>query len=725
MSSTNAAKNSSYANPILPGWHSDPSCTFVAEEDNTFFCTTSSFLTFPGIPIYASKDLLNWKLVSHVVTRPTQVPEIGNSTSQTQQDGLWASTIRYRKGKFYLLTSYVSMYPDFGFQGLLFTTENIYSDKAWSEPLRFEIGDIDPDIFWENEIAYISYAGVSQTTLDLETGATGPSNRIWNGTGAGLPEGPHIYKRDGWYYLCIGEGGTELGHQQVIARSKNVTGPFEGYGGNPILTNTNTTEYFQTVGHADLFQDGNGNWWGVALATRSGPAWRIYPMGRETVLFPVTWKEGEWPILEPVQGRMTGWELPVLSNSEIPGDGQYVDAPDRVDFPPGSPIPQHFLFWRFPEDGAFTVSPRERPFTLRLLPSRHNITGIDERSTENSSITLITRRQSHTYFTYSVDVSFNPKEEGEEVGVTVFLTQYQHIDLGIVLLSSSGKLIPHVRFQTTLLDDLNTLATQNVTVPETVVKALPSSKKEIRARLQIRAVNDTHYTLSAAVPGLDDFDFNQHAETLLSVLATSIFQVRNELLVRAAMYNENDLHPPPCHPPEEKSDYQTPKEGGYDSMQHFMHTHLLKMHNDDDVQEAKAILECSAEHDRIYANENAQENNRAYDSSSDSDISSCGVRICGGEVVQGNGEADTVEGAYSYFEWGVDEPEFEGYALFSDDEDGYLSGKYWNYEAVCEYYRDDDGDNEDFGEYNTRDCDEGDEGDNYGDNGDDEDHDDE
>jgi beta-xylosidase len=511
-------KNLTYTNPILPGWHSDPSCTFVPEEDNTFFCTTSSFLTFPGIPVYASKDLIHWKLVSNVVTRPEQVPEIANSTSQTQQDGLWASTIRYHKGKFYLLTSYVSMVPTFKANGLLFTTTDIYSDNAWSDPIRFHIGDIDPDIFWDDDgIAYVSYAGISQQTIDLETGATGPATKIWAGSGGRTPEGPHIYKKDGWYYLCIGEGGTELDHRQTIARSRNVTGPFEGYSGNPILTNANTTEYFQTVGHADLFHDSNGKWWGIALATRSGPAWRVYPMGRETVLFPVTWKEGEWPILEPVRGEMSGWKLPQPRNKKIPGDGAYVDTPDLIDFAPGTPIPRHFLFWRFPKEGAFTVSPPEHPFSLRLLPSSHNITGtgVPGVSSEETTITLITRRQSHTYFTYSVDVSFAPTTEGEEAGVTIFLTQCQHIDLGIVMLPSAGKLVPHIRFQTTLLDDLNTQATQNVTVPETVVKAVPSSSKEVRARLQIQAVDDTHYILSATLPGFDDFKFSQQVEAVL------------------------------------------------------------------------------------------------------------------------------------------------------------------------------------------------------------------
>lgn len=213
---------------------------------------------------------------------------------------------------------------------------------------------------------------------------------------------------------------------------------------------------------------------------------------------------------------MTGWKLPQPSNDKIPGDGPYVDAPDRINFAPGTSIPRNFVYWGFPKRDACTVSPPERPFSLRLLPSRHSITGpgIPGESVDETAITFISRRQSHTYFTYSVDVSFGPKEEGEEVGVTVFLTQYQHIDLGIVLLPDSGKLVPHLRFQTTMMDDLNTQA-PNVTVPETVVKAIPHSSSKTRARLQIQAANDTQYILSAAILGLDDFEFHQHADAVL------------------------------------------------------------------------------------------------------------------------------------------------------------------------------------------------------------------
>ncbi|BCS19862.1 uncharacterized protein APUU_20294A [Aspergillus puulaauensis] len=522
LSLAKSSPNSTYTNPILPGWHSDPSCVFVPEEDNTFFCTTSTFLATPGLPIYASKDLLHWKPISNVVTRPEQVPEITNSTSQTQQDGLWASTLRYHHGVFYLITSYAHQFPTFGVNtGLLFTSRDIYSDDAWGGPIMLNISGIDPDLFWDDDgTVYASTAGITQQTIDLETGDLGPEVNIWAGTGASIVEGPHIYKKDGWYYLIAAEGGTELGHHQTIARSRKVTGPYQGYSGNPILTNRKTTAYFQTVGHADVFQDSHGNWWGTALATRSGPAWRIYPMGRETVLFPVRWEEGGWPILEPVQGRMSGWQLPNPSNNSIGGNGAYADAPDNITFAPGTLIPQHFLFWRFPEEGTFTVSPPEYPNSLRLFPSLQNLTGtgIPGVGVEETAISLVARRQSHTYFNYTVDVSFAPTADEEEFGVTIFLTQYQHIDLGIVLLPlpSNGTLVPHVRFRTTLLDDLKKPATQNVAVPETIVKALPlSSKTKIRAQLQIQAKEDSHYVLTAVFPEFNHLRFSQTVEAVL------------------------------------------------------------------------------------------------------------------------------------------------------------------------------------------------------------------
>ena len=492
-------KNSTYTNPMLPGWHSDPSCIFVAEENNSFFCATSSFLTFPGMPIYTSKDLVNWKLGSHVFSRPSQVPQIGNTT--VQNGGLWATTIRYHDGIFYAIVSYTPESP-FAVTGFIFTTTDPYNDSAWSDPLVFPLIDIDPNLFWDDDgTTYIQFSGIHQQTIDLETGILGPASIIWTGFTTYIPEGPRMYKKDGYYYLMIAEGGTELGHHEAIARSANIWGPYEGYSGNPILTNTNTTQYFQSVGHADLFQDASGNWWGSALATRSGPAWENYPMGRETVLFPVTWNEGEWPVLQPVRGQMNGWPLPPQTRA-IPGSGPFVEDPDVIDFPPGSTIPPHFLHFRFPPEDAFAVSPQGHPNTLQLRPSKSNLTSSAPLTTIEE-LSLIMRVQTDTLFSFSIDVvSFEPKLQEEEVGVTAFLTQTQHLDLGIVLLPKSNtgldggaNVAPHLRFRVTNVPALK--GDFSGTLP-TIIKPLPESWLNAPIRLQIDAANKTHYTFSAA-----------------------------------------------------------------------------------------------------------------------------------------------------------------------------------------------------------------------------------
>lgn len=494
-----AAKNSTYSNPILPGWHSDPSCTFVAADYNAFFCATSSFLTFPGMPIYTSQDLVNWRLASHVFSQPSQVPQIANTT--VQNGGLWATDIRYHDGIFYAIVAYTPETP-FVVTGLIFTSTDPYDDAAWSLKFEFPLGDIDANIFWDDDgTVYLQYAGINQQTLNLTTGALGPATKIWTGFTEYIPEGPHMYKKDGYYYLMIAEGGTELSHHIAIARSRNISGPYEGYSGNPIMTAEGTTEYFQTVGHGDLFQDASGNWWGTALATRSGPAWENYPMGRETVLFPVTWDTGEWPILQPVRGEMSGWPLPPRSK-EITGSGPFVEAPDIIDFPAHSKIPAHFLYWRFPPAGAFVVSPPGHPNTLQLSPSTSNLTSTAP-GTITPEISLIMRVQTDTLFHFSVDiVAFEPKQQEEEVGVTAFLTQTQHIDLGIVLLptSSNGsnhkaELAPYLRFRVT---NVPLLPSNFAGTISTVTKALPKSWLNVPVRLSIDAVNETHYAFSAA-----------------------------------------------------------------------------------------------------------------------------------------------------------------------------------------------------------------------------------
>lgn len=482
--------NSTFYNPVLPGWHSDPSCIQVK---GTFFCAISTFISFPGIPIYASKDLINWKLVSHVWNRESQLPGVSASTVG-QQDGMYAPTIRYRNGEFYVICEYLGL-PD-GIIGVVFKTRDPFNEKSWSDPVTFSPTNIDPDLFWDDDgKVYSATHGIILQELNLETGELSqPPISIWNGTGGVWPEGPHIHKKDGWYYLLIAEGGTERDHSITIARARNITGPYESYANNPLLTNHGTDEYFQTVGHGDLFQDTNGKWWGMCLATRTGPEFEDFPMGRETVLFSAKWDEGEWPVLDPVRGEMSGWPLPPTSR-DVPGDGPFNSDPDVYDFPLGKAIPRNLVYWRVPRARAISVTAKG----LQIVPSRNNLTGTPESLTTpeltgQKGLAFIGRRQTDTLFTFSTDVSFNPRVVGQEAGVTVFLTQFNHIDLGIVLLApdastskSNDKPQLSLRFRT-----IGTIQS-----PEPTVVPVPASWGAGQIRLEIQTANATHYNVAA------------------------------------------------------------------------------------------------------------------------------------------------------------------------------------------------------------------------------------
>ncbi|KAL3459017.1 glycosyl hydrolase, partial [Aspergillus heterothallicus] len=278
-------------------------------------------------------------------------------------------------------------------------------------------------------------------SLDLSTGEIGPVSYLWNGTGGAYPEGPHLYKKDEYYYLLIAEGGTETRHSATMARSRNRTGPWEPFPHNPILTNRNTTEYFQTVGHADFFQDGNGNWWGVALSTRSGPEWENYPMGRETVLVPGVWEEGEWPVFSQVRGVMRG---PLPRKHPVKNA---INQPEHLTFSPGLEIPKHLMYWRLPDESAYAISPKGHPNTLRLTPSNYGPSY--NASSVTDPITFLARRQMDTLFSFSVDVDLDSKSANLEAGISVFLTQEQHVDLSIVNKAKHTRTSPALQLKIT------------------------------------------------------------------------------------------------------------------------------------------------------------------------------------------------------------------------------------------------------------------------------------
>ncbi|KAF1911404.1 glycosyl hydrolase [Ampelomyces quisqualis] len=394
---------------------------------------------------------------------------------------MYAATIRYHEGVFYVICEYLGTTTNQP-SGVVFKSTDPFDDKAWSDPVKFIAGKIDPDLFWDDDgKVYVATQGIIIQEMNIDTGEMGPIHQLWNGTGGVWPEGPHIDKKDGWYYLLIAEGGTGEDHAVTMARARNITGPYEPSPYNPHLTNRGTNEYFQTVGHADLFQDGNGEWWGTALATRWGGNGAYFPMGRETVLFPMTWNTGEWPVMQPVRGKMSGWELPEQSR-DIPGDGPFNDDPDVYDFAEGTAIPRNLVYWRVPLESSFAVSDKG----LEVALGRNNIAGSPGGPEPAAkAISFIGRRQTDSTFSFSVDLSFTPTAAKQEAGITAFLTQYANIQLGVV--SENG----------TLSFRFNSTESQNEKT------ALPTAWTGKPIRLGIEMPNPSEYVFSVSLASDD------------------------------------------------------------------------------------------------------------------------------------------------------------------------------------------------------------------------------
>lgn len=299
-----------YHNPIISGFHPDPS---ICKVGDNFYLVNSSFQYFPGVPIYNSKDLIHWKQIGNVLDRPSQLPLNGASSWL----GIYAPTIRYSDGIYFMITTNVGNGGNF-----LVTAAN--PQGPWSEPIWLEQQGIDPSLYFENGRCYMVSNPDNTITLceiDPKTGKTLSQGRpIWRGNGGRYPEGPHIYKKDGYYYLLISEGGTELAHHLTIARSRNIYGPYESNPANPILTNCNMkgqSMQIQGTGHGDFVQADDGSWWVIFLAYRNFGG-SYHHLGRETFLAPMDWNAGEWPMVNSGNPIDTVMSARLLSKVEMP-----------------------------------------------------------------------------------------------------------------------------------------------------------------------------------------------------------------------------------------------------------------------------------------------------------------------------------------------------------------------------------------------------------------------
>jgi len=290
-------------NPLISGFNPDPSITLA---DGAYYLVTSTFEYLPGIPVYRSTDLVTWTHIGNVATRPEQVSVETVPTG----GGVWAPTIRYHDGVFYVIVT-VAMSPC---GCVVFTA----TDPAgpWSDGITIDgVGGIDPDLAWDDDgTAYVTFSGlytsgeqmgqhlgIQQVRVDLAAGkALEQPRSLWSGTGLKFPEAPHLYRRDGYWYLLIAEGGTERGHGVSVARGPSPEGPFEGHPANPVLSARSTSRPIQNTGHGDLVATPDGGTALVLLGVRPlGLTQSFSPLGRETFITPVSWVGG-WPQPEPV-----------------------------------------------------------------------------------------------------------------------------------------------------------------------------------------------------------------------------------------------------------------------------------------------------------------------------------------------------------------------------------------------------------------------------------------
>ena len=422
----------SFRNPILSGFYPDPS---ICRVDNDFYLVNSTFAYFPGIPVFHSRDLRHWKQIGNAIDRPGQLCFDGHTISE----GLFAPTIRHNRGTFYILCTLIRTGGNF-----IITAKD--PAGPWSDPVWLTGADgIDPSIFFDDgddgtgpfPTAWYTgthpapegeaYPGNYEIYIQplnlslLEAGKnplTGLSLGIWRGAlrDAVWPEGPHIYRINGWYYLLYAEGGTGLDHAVCVARAPNIRGPWEGKKSNPVLTHRHLGKNAAIInaGHADLFDDPAGNWWMALLASR--PVNGVCPLGRETFMVPVFWEDG-WPFAASKTGLIE--ETFPLPDADTIEDSEAADARDHFD----GKLPLHWLTLRMParaEDAAAhfaAVSLAARPGALRLFtraPAMRDHTGHPAFAGR--------RIQSHNW-TFSAAIEFNPQTAGETAGIVLLQSE--------------------------------------------------------------------------------------------------------------------------------------------------------------------------------------------------------------------------------------------------------------------------------------------------------------
>jgi len=420
-----------YTNPILRGMYPDPS---ICRAGDYFYIVNSTFEFFPGVPVFRSKNLVDWEQIGHCITRNSQLSIMpGCSYGRQSASGIYAPTIREKDGRFYMVTTNMCQPNEKDGGNFYVWTDDPAGE--WSDPIFLMTPGIDPSFFFDDD-GRTYYVGTGDgkiyvREINLENGEfLSEMNVLWEGTGGAYPEGPHIFKKNGIYYLMISEGGTERSHMITMAKSNCLTSGYVPCPNNPVLTNRSLPRPIESVGHADLVEDQNGNWWAVCLGTRTFSYPPKHNLGRETHLLPVDWS-GEWPIFG---GDGT---LAVEYDAPLPCGGSCCEKEaaknDRnevyiCNFEDENPD----MSWNY------LYNPKTKNYSFG--------DGVCLRGDENSlkdmaNYTFIGRRQKAHKAIASVTLTFPSEQENEEAGFSMFMNHKHHYAAGIIQENGERKII--------------------------------------------------------------------------------------------------------------------------------------------------------------------------------------------------------------------------------------------------------------------------------------------
>jgi xylan 1,4-beta-xylosidase len=428
----NRAGPNDYYNPIIAGFYPDPT---IIRAGKDYYVATSSFAYFPGVPIFHSTDLVTWTQIGHILDRPSQL----NVDSAGVSRGIFAPALSYHGGTFYMITTLVDRGGNF-----YVTAKN--PAGPWSDPVWLsEIDGIDPSFFFDDdgksyivnngppvgEALYDGHRAIWIQQYDFATRKlVGPRSVIVNG-GVDLTkrpiwiEAPHIFKRNGTYYLICAEGGTADQHSEVVFRSQSVMGPYVSYSGNPILTQRHLDPArpfpVETTGHADFVETPNGEWWAVFLGTRNYGR-DLWNTGRETFLLPVTWVDG-WPTI--LTGRATvpyvhaRPNLPRQATATAPHSGNF-SIRDEFDATTLAP------YWEM------LRTPRERWYDLASIRGSLTIQARPAELSGRGQPSFLGRRQQHGTATASTAMRYMPARPGDRAGIVAFHNESHYYFFGVV-----------------------------------------------------------------------------------------------------------------------------------------------------------------------------------------------------------------------------------------------------------------------------------------------------